>query len=472
MKNISSYPRLLIVMLVLASSGMISCEKTLDVTPDPSYGLPPEEAIRSAADMQKLLNSCYDACANMMSGQIQVTSDLLADDVTRPINNDGNLTAVYNRRSAQFNGYVGSVYAQPYFTIYRVNVMDMYYDELSFSPGEKERLQGEAAFLRALCHYETVKLWAQPAGYTPDNSHQGIIERTRAKNEVALRSSVASNYSLIISDLTRAIDLLPLNNDVYASKNAAKALLAKVYFTMGRYNDALPLLNDVIAGGYQLSDSFNRFIRSETESEIIFGFVTTPSAYDVNSRGAVFKSNYRNDIALPVIGMSDELYTLMTSDTTDRRRKFAALLNAGQPNEVKVTTKFNLNNFSTAYLHLTDMLLMRAEILALGGNSAGAIADLNLIIRRAYGAGSAKETSVAALTGTALVNEIRNQRRIEMHMEGDRLEQLKRIGAFHSGATPVMIRNAPWNCNGMVLQFPSSAGTVKGFVFNPEGGCD
>ena len=291
MNRIDSHKLLVVVFSAILMITFSGCEKNLDVSPDPSFGLNPNEAIKSASDMQKLLNSCYDACANMMSGQFQVISDLLGDDVTAPLNNDGNATAVYNRSVAQFNGLTNSAYAQPYYTIYRVNVMDLYYEQVAFDVGEKERLQGEAAFLRALCHFETVKMWAQPAGFTTDNSHLGIIERSRAKNEVMLRSSVADNYKMIIDDLQNAINLLPLNNGLYATKNAAKALLAKVYFTMGNYAAALPLLNDVIGAGYVLSDSLNRFKREEVESEIIFGFVTTNSAYDINSRGSVFKSN-------------------------------------------------------------------------------------------------------------------------------------------------------------------------------------
>ncbi|MCG9879441.1 MAG: RagB/SusD family nutrient uptake outer membrane protein [Bacteroidia bacterium] len=466
----------LICNIISASIGILlvvsfsACEKSLDVSPDPSFGLDPAEAIKSSEDMQKLLNSCYDACANMMNGQFQVISDLLADDVTSPLNNDGNTTAIFNRSVAQFNGATNSAYSQPYFTIYRVNVMDLYYDQVAFAQGEKERLQGEAAFLRALCHFETVKLWAQPAGFTPDNSHLGIIERTRAKNEVVLRSSVASNYSLIVADLQKAISLLPISNGVFANRNAAKALLAKVYFTMGNYDAALPLLNEVIGAGYTLSDSLNRFNRAEVESEIIFGFVTTNSAYDINTRGSGFKGSYRNDINIPTIGLSAELYNLLSSDTTDRRSKFVGLINAGQVNEIKVSTKFNLNNFATPYLTLTDMLLMRAEIFAIQSNSGAAILDLGLIVKRAYGETSTKYVSLSALNGQALIDEIRLQRRIEMHLEGDRLTQLKRIGAFHSTSTT--IRNAPWNCPGMVLQFPASAGTVQGFIFNPEGGCN
>jgi tetratricopeptide (TPR) repeat protein len=324
--------------------------------------------------------------------------------------------------------------------------------------------------LRALCHFETVKLWAQPAGFTADNSHLGIIERTRAKNEVVLRTSVASNYALIISDLQKAISLLPVSNGVYANKNAAKALLAKVYFTMGNYEAALPLLNEVIGSGYSLSDSLNRFLRSEVESEIIFGFVTTSSAYDINARGAGFKGSYRNDLNLPTIALSNELYNLLSADTSDRRRKFTTLINPGQANEIKASTKFNHNNFATPYLTLTDMLLMRAEIYALQSNAASAILDLGLIVKRAYGVASTRYISLSGLSGQALIDEVRLQRRLEMHLEGDRTIQLKRIGAFHAPSST--IRNAPWKCPGMVLQFPSSAGTVQGFIFNPEGGCN
>jgi len=470
MNRIDSHKLLVVVFSAILMITFSGCEKNLDVSPDPSFGLNPNEAIKSASDMQKLLNSCYDACANMMSGQFQVISDLLGDDVTAPLNNDGNATAVYNRSVAQFNGLTNSAYAQPYYTIYRVNVMDLYYEQVAFDVGEKERLQGEAAFLRALCHFETVKMWAQPAGFTTDNSHLGIIERSRAKNEVMLRSSVADNYKMIIDDLQKAINLLPLNNGLYATKNAAKALLAKVYFTMGNYAAALPLLNDVIGAGYVLSDSLNRFKREEVESEIIFGFVTTNSAYDINSRGSVFKSNYRNDISIPVLGVSSELYNLLMADTSDKRKKFVTLINPGQPNEIKASTKYNLNNFATPYLTLTDMLLTRAEIHAIQSNYAIAIADLGLIVKRAYGFGSAKLISLSSLSGQALIDEVRLQRRLEMHLEGDRLTQLKRVGAFHTPTT--VIRNAPWNCAGLVLQFPASAGTVKGFVFNIEGGCN
>lgn len=468
---------LLYIALLSVTVAITSCEKNLDVELETGENaLTPENAIKNKNDLQELLNSCYDACANMMNGQFQVASDLLADDVSKPTNNDGFITGIYNRQSDQFNTFIGRAFAQPYFTIYRCNVMDLYYDKVELSEDEKNRFQGEAAFLRALCHFEAVKLWAHPYGYTPDNSHLGIIIRKRALNEAIPRSTVKETYDYIISELQSAIAKLPAQNGVYANKNGAKALLAKVYFQMNDYANALPLLDEIInTGGYQLSDSLNRFVRDNVANEIVFGFVSGNNAYETGSRSGEFKDKYRNDLqgdnVLPVLCLSGELAGILSSDTTDQRSKLTRYYFKGQPNQQMATTKFNLNNFAAPYLHLTDLKLMRAEILAIQGNSSAAISDLTPIIKRAYLPSSAKETFVATLSGPSLVDEIRLQRRIEMNCEGDRLHQVKRIGVS-KGQNNLMVRGVPWNCNGMILQFPASCGTSRVFVFNPTTICN
>ena len=45
------------------------------------------------------------------------------------------------------------------------------------------------------------------------------------------------------------------------------------------------------------------------------------------------------------------------------------------------------------------------------------------------------------------------------------VEQLQRRGAMED----ITIRNAPWNCPGMALQFSASEGNVAGFEFNEFG---
>jgi hypothetical protein len=63
------------------------------------------------------------------------------------------------------------------------------------------------------------------------------------------------------------------------------------------------------------------------------------------------------------------------------------------------------------------------------------------------------------------------QRRIELNCEGDRLHQVKRIGVS-KGQNNLMVRGVPWNCNGMILQFPASCGTSRVFEFNPTTICN
>jgi hypothetical protein len=110
---------------------------------------------------------------------------------------------------------------------------------------------------------------------------------------------------------------------------------------------------------------------------------------------------------------------------------------------------------------------MRAELLAEGGNLIPAIDDVNKIIRRAYG-DSLHDVSTAA-NQAGVLTAVRLQRRLEFFCEGDRVQTLKRRGAFVDNS--LQIRNAPWNCAGLALQFPSTE-TGAGFVFNASGGCN
>ena len=96
-----------------------SCDKQIDLSAKDLNIFIPEEALKKPEDMQALLNSCYDATANMMNGRFQIASDLLADDIV-PLQNNGDYLGIYNRNSNQFNGVIGGLYSQPYYSIYRI----------------------------------------------------------------------------------------------------------------------------------------------------------------------------------------------------------------------------------------------------------------------------------------------------------------------------------------------------------------
>ena len=75
----------------------------------------------------------------------------------------------------------------------------------------------------------------------------------------------------------------------------------------------------------------------------------------------------------------------------------------------------------------------------------------------------------AGATAADIVEAARYDYRKETVGMGLWVEQLQRHGAMGEDIT---IRNAPWDCPGMALQFSASEGNVAGFEFNEVGGCN
>jgi hypothetical protein len=71
-----------IFIIALAIISFSSCRKWLDVKPE---GVQLEEdAVKTQADLQALLNSTYDALANQYNGQVQLFNELLGDNLEKP----------------------------------------------------------------------------------------------------------------------------------------------------------------------------------------------------------------------------------------------------------------------------------------------------------------------------------------------------------------------------------------------------
>jgi hypothetical protein len=118
-------------------------------------------------------------------------------------------------------------------------------------------------------------------------------------------------------------------------------------------------------------------------------------------------------------------------------------------------------------VHLTGLMLLRAEALAESGGDLGtAIADINAIRDRAFGEGN--NPLDAGSDAQAVIAAARDEYRKETAGEGAWTDQLLRRGAAGEDIT---IRDASWNCPGMSLQFPNNETTSAGFVLNEEGGC-
>lgn len=447
---------------LLLSTG---CEKILE-TPLQGADLTEAEALQSKQDVLDLLQSCYDVTANVYNGRIQYVGELLSDNLTEPTINE-DLTEVYNHNTLFFNSTMGGIYSDPYITAFRGNRILEVMDNFDFSEVEKAAIAAQVKFLRSISQWEILKLFAQPYGYTNNNSHDGIIYKTNTVEEVIPRDPVGANYNAIIADLESALDDLPTSSDYYASQDAANGFLAKIYFQIGNYAKAIEHSNAVISSGrYSLGTSIDRFENDTVNvTEAIFSNTSRPDFGDFRSGGF---GNYRSDVPNPPLFKATmEFYNTYSADTSDLRMKNFFELDESGDEPLVLIKKFNQEWFNVTILHLTDLKLLRAEAIALsGGDLSVAIQDVNDVRERAYGGTQNNLASTAS--ATEIKDAARYERRIEMFGEGDRIQQIKRRGAIEGEA--LQVRGNDWDCNGMIIQFPISEKTDK-FNMNPTGGC-
>jgi len=452
---------------VIVLTGMVSCKKFLERPPEGQ--LTEEEAFKTEADVAAFSNGIYTLLGDgdFYSGRHQVLTELLGDEY-KGDRFTGDYSEIYRRQNSFFGGTRDAYYKKGYRIIVDANIV---LKHLDLATTEKNRIEGEARFFRGIAHFEMVRLFAQPWGFTNDNSHLGIPIRTELSLGSINRGTVKAVYDLIISDLQAAETLLPdvpAGGKYYtATKWAAKAYLAKVFFQQNDFANAFKYANEVIASNKFILDATfdKRFSKGlSTEGIITIADQTSPDQYNP---GGELRGNFRSDIGIPGFTFTDQFYNIATARAADLRKPwYSNSLQAGY----NVLIKYNKNFFDLPLVHLTEMKLIRAEAGAEtgGANLAIAITDINGLMTRAYGGTTFNLAPVA--TAALVISTTRNERELEMVGEGNRTQEIKRIGARNG--TNIDRRNSVWNCPGFILQFPKAEKDANStFVLNPEGGC-
>lgn len=452
----SSFQILTLGVLIIGS--LSSCDKMLEY--DPGDVIIAEDALQTPDDAQRLLNSNYDVIANLFNGRIQSIAELMTNNLALP-NNNNDLTSVYNRETNFFTGVTNNAYTDFYRAVYRGNVLLENFDLIEgLSATERTRMEAEVRFIRALCHWQVVKLWAQPYGYTSDNSHLGIPIREEASQTPLPRATVGEVYNFILNDLEFARANLPVSNGNYANRYAAFAMSAHVAFVMNDFALAVSYANEVInSNAFVLDIDLDRYEVSEVNSETIFGIVS--SLIDV--RSGAFRDLFRSDNnPSPTLIFSQSVVDLFIPTPTDQRSNWYNITGGNV-----MVTRFNKEFFNIPIFHLTGLMLIRAEAIAQSnGDLLIAIADINAIQNRAFGEG------ISSINENATAQDVIESARIELQKEtlgeGTWIDQIKRMGVLGENIT---VRGASWDCPGMALQFPNGETSAVGFILNPEGGC-
>ena len=261
---------------------------------------------QTSQGLQSGLDAAYAGMRNFWGAQDLFTVTVIGtDEFMRGVDGNSDIN-LYSYTST--HGTIANLWKTAYVFINTCNGIIDYADKVDLPKATKDRMVGEAKFLRANYYFILVQFW----GDVTLNKHFISTPSTSAK-----RDPIADVYNLIIQDLKDAIEVLPAgpkSSGVLPGKAtgaAAKHVLAKVYLTragssakqpddyQNAYNTAVDLINSRTTLGLALLPDFGKVFAegNEDNAEVLWTVQHTPNiAYNGPNNSGV--TNFSADNVL------------------------------------------------------------------------------------------------------------------------------------------------------------------------------
>ncbi|HEY3371159.1 MAG TPA: RagB/SusD family nutrient uptake outer membrane protein [Prolixibacteraceae bacterium] len=441
-----------ISIALLATLAMACSEDFLTKMPEDSINT--SNFLQTETDAISAINGAYQPLQWPKLYNMRMwTTDIMAGNSI--VGAGGGTDGIETQDEANFvtasdNQGVLDLWRGPWPGILRSNIILQKIPAMNISESVKNRVMGEAYFLRAHYYFILVRFFGDvPLTLKPVEPGDDLRPFRTPKAEV---------YTQIISDLNQAITLLPpkeqySGNDVgRASKGSAVGMLAKVYLTLGDWQKVVDLTDQVKGLGYSLnpnySDNFSSATENSNESLFEVQYVSDAGkGFWDNENQASWLSPFTgprgSDLVAGGYGWNQPTEEFMNSYEPGDVRKDVTVLYEGSPQfdgkDYKKSysmTGYNLRKFlvplsavpsydnsplNFPVLRYADVLLMRAEALNELGRTNEAAAPLNEVRTRAG------LDNVTGLSKEAFREKVLHERRIELAFEGQRWFDLIRI---------------------------------------------
>ncbi|MFO7826336.1 MAG: RagB/SusD family nutrient uptake outer membrane protein [Cyclobacterium sp.] len=256
-----------ILTIMLLFIGFVSCdEEKLDPVNPNQLGI--GTFYRTGPQLEAAVNSVYAGLQanNLYNREYFFLQDLLSDDCdTGGPQLEAPRAQVLNHVFDASNPLITANWRGWFRVVHRANLVlenaENAVEEIS--DNLRDRIVGEAYFLRALANFELVSLWGPiPLMTSSAESPDGFP-----------RSPEEDVYNQVFNDLTEAINRLPLKSEYSgedlgrATKGAAQALAAKAHLFRADFQAARPFLEEVInSGEYALVDRYLDNFEAENEN--------------------------------------------------------------------------------------------------------------------------------------------------------------------------------------------------------------
>lgn len=401
--------RLFLPALLLASA--TGCDGILQT--EPVDRIPVDRQIVDGPTAQAALIGAYDALQSLSyyGRTFLVLGDLSADNA-RHSGSFQYLGDIDRNDIRTDNTSVTSVWGAIYDALLRVNViLDRVPTVAGIEDEERNRILGEAHFLRALHLHNLTKLWGDvPMPLVPLASAGDAAAATRVPQ--------AQVYAQILSDLDAAATLIgDVEQTRQASIGAVHALRARVLLYQGNWQGALDATDDVLALGYTLAPAYaDLFTEDGSDTpEDIFRLTFTPQEY--NEMGYYYLADGRDEVAV-----TPDLEAAYEAGDVRKTWTLAPFRSEFEGTKFPTT----IGGEDLHVIRFAEVLLIRAEALARLDQLPQAVAEYNQLRVRAELAPHVHGVDVT--TQDEVLAAIDRERRFELALEGDRWPDLVRSG--------------------------------------------
>jgi hypothetical protein len=316
---------------------------------------------------------------------------------------------------------------------------------------EKARLKAEALFLRALVYFDLLRSYGYNPNFIQKSFSAGVPLITTPVDDLTKvtypsRATVQQGFEQVEKDLLEAITqfgtagVSPSAGKPYvASLGATQALLSRLYLYWGsaKYSAVVTQSTAAIASGvgtFATSANYVSMWTLQTKPESFFEvrFATLAEAISTPDNNSIQAWYQQQKLASGTsLGWGDVVIAdnfMNQLEAGDIRANVILPYTRANGEAVNQTNKFQGTNGSFGWsdvpvIRISEMYLNRAEAYARMGAATEpqAQADLNTIRNRA---------GLVSIfpTGTALIDAILKERRIELAFEGQRWFDLTRLG--------------------------------------------
>lgn len=256
----------IILILFTITFFVASCKKDF-LNLRPLSALVGESFYRNSADAEAAITTAYNSVRNFNTDNYAKITEATLKGIM-----------IFNAQGLNFDSWsfdandaiIDDVWQGAYEGVFRTNLVLQNVPKISMDDLEKQRIIGEAYFLRALFYFQLTTVFGDvPLVLEADP--------TDASKSALPKTTKEKIYGQMIDDLKIASSLLPLKSKYNsgdigrATKGSAQALLGKVYLYEKDYTlSALYLDSVIMSSEYSLLSDFSELLVKDNNDESIF----------------------------------------------------------------------------------------------------------------------------------------------------------------------------------------------------------